>query len=459
MRRARDVALPAVVASRAMARAKVQQLDAELAKAGLLRAGRLLGEHDAAARRAVGMLRAELGGAEAAQVEGFVAEAADAAAAAWARRMDGKGGEAAAPRAQWAAFAEDERVAPAGGAEEPLGGGAAAGSGPFGSGDDGVDALPERPGAGGGSRLTVTGVQRQLSILVDNSRLRRLVEGLEAAGRFSDMRRLQELRDPSVDHSWVRRLDFCEGPVLREDDYSLCLQLRLGASVVPDSYECPECGGLVDCRLSHSTCCAKAERTKGHYAVVRAVFERMREVDSGASLEQRGLVEAEPGARPGDIFTTAAVPNREAAVDVTIVSPEAAAAGSDCVATAHRGKFARYRAAVAEWGDAGPRLQPLVWSCEGRAHPDVERVMAFCAKALARRASTSPRDVLRRWRADIGALAARRARMARRCLPAHAARASWVVHGLVGDEAGGQRAALGALGDYLAGADEAPAGE
>ncbi|CAK0851600.1 unnamed protein product, partial [Prorocentrum cordatum] len=227
MRRARDVALPAVVASRAMAREKVQQLDAELAKAGLLRAGQLLAEHAAAARRAVGMLRAEPDGVEAAEVEGLVAEAAHAAAAAWARRMEGKGGEAAAPRAQWTAFAEDERVAPAGGAEEPLGGGAAAGGGPFGSGDDGVDALPERPGARGVSRLTATGVQRQLSILVGNSRLRRLVEGLEAAGRFSDMRRLQELRDPSVDHSWVRRLDFCEGPVLREDDYPLCLQLRL----------------------------------------------------------------------------------------------------------------------------------------------------------------------------------------------------------------------------------------
>ena len=47
MRRARDVALPAVVASRAMAWPKVQQLDAELAKAGLLPAGQLLAEHDA----------------------------------------------------------------------------------------------------------------------------------------------------------------------------------------------------------------------------------------------------------------------------------------------------------------------------------------------------------------------------------------------------------------------------
>jgi hypothetical protein len=138
------------------------------------------------------------------------------------------------------------------------------------------------------------------------------------------------------------------------------------------------------------------------------MFDRFAEVDTGAVLEQRGLVEAEPGARPGDIFTTAAVPNRDAAVDVTIVSAEAAGAGSDCVVTAHRGKFRRYREAVAEWGDAGIRLQPLVWSSEGRAHPDVVRVMSYCAAALARRKGVSSKEVLRRWKADVGvALAAR----------------------------------------------------
>eukprot|EP00973_Karenia_brevis_P046188 6401612-Karenia_brevis.AAC.1 len=89
------------------------------------------------------------------------------------------------------------------------------------------------------------------------------------------------------------------------------------------------------------------------------MFDRFAEVDRSAVVEQRGLVEAEPGARPGDIFTTAAVPNRDAAVDVTIVSQEAAGAGEDCVATAHKKKFQRYRDAIEEWGDAGICLQPL----------------------------------------------------------------------------------------------------
>ena len=145
-------------------------------------------------------------------------------------------------------------------------------------------------------------------------------------------------------------------------------------------------------------------------------------MDPGFVLEQRGLVEAEPGARPGDIFTRAAVPNRDAAVDVTIVSPEAGGAGQDCVATAYAHKFARYQAAVDEWGPSGIRLQPLVWSSEGRAHPDVDRVMAYCAAAVARRHGAKRADILRRWKTDIGvALAVRRARMAQRCLPAWSA--------------------------------------
>ena len=107
---------------------------------------------------------------------------------------------------------------------------------------------------------------------------------------------------------------------------------------------------------------------------------------------------------------------------------------------------------MAEWGESGIRLQPMVWSTEGRAHPDVERVMAYCAAALARRKGTTPKDVLRRWKADVGvALAVRRARMAHRCLPPFTARAGDVVHGVFGDEDGGRAAAEGALGTYVAG--------
>eukprot|EP00974_Lingulodinium_polyedra_P062384 6023378-Lingulodinium_polyedra.AAC.1 len=122
-------------------------------------------------QRAISMLRAELDSMEAAQVEPLAAEATRASAASWARRGQGQSGEATAPRAQWSALVEGERVAPAGGAEQALASSADAGRGPFNAGNDGADALPDQPGDGE-TRLIVTNVQRQLSILVDNTRLR-----------------------------------------------------------------------------------------------------------------------------------------------------------------------------------------------------------------------------------------------------------------------------------------------
>jgi hypothetical protein len=153
---------------------------------------------------------------------------------------------------------------------------------------------------GNGSQLADT------VIPVDNTRLRRLVAGLAASGRYSDMRRLQELRDPSVDHTWIHRLDAYEGPVLQETDYVTAVRLRPGARFAAEPFQCPECGRLVDVQLAHSSCCAKAERTRGHHAVARVNMDYIGRADSGATLEQRGLSEAEPTARPGDVFTRAA---------------------------------------------------------------------------------------------------------------------------------------------------------
>ena len=264
------------------------------------------------------------------------------------------------------------------------------------------------------------------------------------------MRRMEELRDPTVDHSWLYRLDSATGPVLRDDDFTIALQLRLGADIVAESYTCPECDAPVDPKLSHSSCCAKAERTKGHNVIVRTIFDRMTAVDGGATLEARGLVEGEPGARPADIFTTAAVPNRDAAIDVTIVSQEAGHTNGDCVATAHAGKFARYRAAVDEWGPQGIVLQPMVWSHEGRAHPDVERIMVHVASTAARRTGGSAAAIIRRWKSDLGvALATRRARMAKRCLPKATWRSEYVVFGDVDPDPGPAGEAWGDVGGYV----------
>ena len=93
--------------------------------------------------------------------------------------------------------------------------------------------------------------------------------------------------------------------------------------MTPEPFLCPECGNLSDTKLVHSGCCAKAERTKGHYAVVGVCMDYFSKADPAAQVEVAGLSETMPTARPGDIYTTAAVPNKDAALDVTIVSQEA----------------------------------------------------------------------------------------------------------------------------------------
>ena len=93
-----------------------------------------------------------------------------------------------------------------------------------------------------------------------------------------------------------------------------------------------------------------------------------------------------------------------------------------------------------------------VWSCEGHCHPDVSRVMSFCAAALARRSGQRPQGILHRWRADIGvALAVRRARMAKRCLPQMSARERWVLNRGASDDPAKSPQADDGLAEYFNG--------
>ena len=88
--------------------------------------------------------------------------------------------------------------------------------------------------------------------------------------------------------------------------------------------QCRLCGAFLDSQLEHSETCSTAEATGRHYARVHAVLGRLRLADPGTTTEPRRLAEAQSG--PADIFTTAAVPGRSAALDVCVASSTAAAA-------------------------------------------------------------------------------------------------------------------------------------
>ena len=78
---------------------------------------------------------------------------------------------------------------------------------------------------------------------------------------------------------------------------------------------------------SVSTTCSTAEALWGHYACVHAVLGGLKLADPGITTEPRGLTTTQ--SRTADIFTTAAVPGRSAALDLCVASPNATAARGD----------------------------------------------------------------------------------------------------------------------------------
>ena len=91
--------------------------------------------------------------------------------------------------------------------------------------------------------------------------------------------------------------------------------------------QCRCCGSFPDPQLEHTEYCSNGEASREHNACVHAVVCGMREADPGITTEPTGLTASQ--SKPADMFTTAAVPGRSAALDVCVASSIAAAARGD----------------------------------------------------------------------------------------------------------------------------------
>ena len=273
-------------------------------------------------------------------------------------------------------------------------------------------------------------MQKELSRLLDCTRLRALEARLRAQCNWPQLDRLKDLRHPENSHRWLWHLDSNKGSVLAEVDYVVAVQKRLGSCVYDGGCSCRLCGAPLDSRLEHSETCSTAEATRGHYACVRALVEGFRLADPGVSTEARGLTATT--ARPADILTIAAVPGRSAALDVCVASPNAAIALGDAAAAAFRRKLRKYRRIIPQLARAGIAFRPLVWTSDGRPHPAATRTLRYAAGLAATRggSESTAGSLLGRWRHELQiAIQRRRAAMTRAVLPCRTARANWLLTG------------------------------
>ena len=135
-----------------------------------------------------------------------------------------------------------------------------------------------------------------------------------------------------VAHKWLYHQDAFAGSVLTPHDYITNVQKRLGNRAYTGLGQCRLCGSFLESQLEHGETCSTAEASRGHYACVHAVLGGLRLTDPGITTEPRGLTEAQ--SRAAELFTTAAVPGRSAALDVCVGSSNAAAGRGDAAQAA-----------------------------------------------------------------------------------------------------------------------------
>ena len=163
---------------------------------------------------------------------------------------------------------------------------------------------------------------------------------------------------------------------------------------------------------AHALCCAPGPSTRGHNEARDCLLALARRGDPHAESEVLGLLPAAPGLRPADVLTNAAGGTGLVALDVGIASPDsqAAVAAGDGLEAMRRRKVSVYAGHADAMRDSGLEYAPMPWSCWGREHAATTTLLvALCRRAARRRGEANWRATLRLFRADIGAVLARRA--------------------------------------------------
>jgi hypothetical protein len=262
-------------------------------------------------------------------------------------------------------------------------------------------------------------LQRDLCALLDEETVDALMKDCEAQSLHDDVRRLNELRDPTVNHDWLWSTNPVHGPVVADRLFAPALRIRLGADFTIGRKKCDKCGHLMTTKCGHALCCASAESTRGHYAVRDRVLPLCRLADPTSEVEASDLIPSAPALRPADIFTPSALPGSRAALDIGIASPEATGSGNDCCAAMFIRKRKHYERHLPELHAQGIRYVPIVLSSFGRMHPtSYETIQQIARTAAMRQGIRNPEVLLRRTMRHIAvAIWERAAKMVLSCLP------------------------------------------
>ena len=164
--------------------------------------------------------------------------------------------------------------------------------------------------------------KKELTYAID-SKLQKSV--FAAASTLNDRVRLSGVAKSRAG-AWLNVVpSFSLGLSMHSQEFRCAAQYRLGSPVFEQDGPCPACARPSDKYGHHAIACAvNGERISRHNQLCNVIFRTAQKANLGPAREHRGLI---PGssARPADVFLRNWERGRDAALDVTVISPLQAA--------------------------------------------------------------------------------------------------------------------------------------
>ena len=195
---------------------------------------------------------------------------------------------------------------------------------------------------------------------------------------------------------------------LRSAEFLIVAKYRLGIPVFARDGPCPACMRPSDALGDHAMCCGfGGERISRHNHLRDALYETAVAAGLGPVKEGRALLPGDDR-RPADILVPNWAGGRDAAMDVTVVTPlQAATVAEASLTPGHALTFAyqrKMRGAAEDCRREGISFLPLVVESLGGWHSAAETEVKKLGSALARQNGQEEDEVLRHLWGRLGLL-------------------------------------------------------
>ena len=163
--------------------------------------------------------------------------------------------------------------------------------------------------------------QKQATFKANELQQRHLLDDFTAGGQQREIARLRCLSN-SRTGDWLTATPCASlGLLLRGQEFTMSLKYRLGITVFETEAPCPACHQPLDKMGDHALGCGSQGERIGRHNLLRDALHQTAAAAALAPVKEGRFLLPGRDARPADVLIPGWVGGRDAALDVTVVSP------------------------------------------------------------------------------------------------------------------------------------------